>query len=110
VRARAAAQGALSVALVPADLPLLCLGPPHLLRPGPTVESSNGRAEIGWRALGGGRVRGEVTGIGRTGARYRLWALVAPDSLPTLPGVPGCPAATRLIPQGPLWVLRLPEG
>jgi hypothetical protein len=110
VRARAAAQGALAAAFRPPNLPLLCLQPPHLLVTGPPVLDSNGRAELGWRALGPGRVRAEVTGIGRAGARQRLLVLLAPDSLPTLAGTPGCPTATRLVPQGPVWVLRQPEG
>lgn len=110
MRARAAAQSALGATLRPPDLPLLCLRPPHLLTSGPPVEDGNGLAEVGWRVLSPGRVRAEVTGVGRSGARYRLLVLLSPDSLPTLPGVPGCPTATRLLPQGPVWVLRHPDG
>ncbi len=109
VRARAAAMGALGTAFLPPNLALLCLQPPSLLTLDST-ESAGGRAEVGWRALGGGYVRAEIIGFGRQGARQRLVVLLTPDSLPALPGVPGCPSATRLRPQGQVWVLRHPLG
>ncbi len=110
VRARAAAHGAMRAAFAPPDLHFLCLQPPHLLTGTHTVATAAGEATIGWRSLGPGRLRAEITGTGRSGARHRLLVLLTPDSLPALPGAPGCPTATRLLPQGPAWVLRHPQG
>ncbi|MEX2181297.1 MAG: hypothetical protein WD771_04600 [Gemmatimonadaceae bacterium] len=110
VRARAAAYSALGATFAPPSLALLCLQPPHLLMTGGTTTSANSRAEVGWRAVGGGRIRAEVTGIGRHGARFRLLALLSPDTLPDADGPPGCPDATRLVPAGRTWVLRDPQG
>lgn len=109
VRARAAAMGAVGAAFTPPNLSVLCLQPPYLVT-ADSVQTAGGRAEIAWRGLGGGRLRAEVTGFGRQGARQRLLVLLTPDSLPALPGEPGCPAATRLLPQGQHWILRHPAG
>ena len=109
VRARAAAYSAVATTFSPPDLHLLCLRPPHLGVRGSVAHTANGTASVAWRSLRGGRVRAEVGGRGRNGARFDLVVLLLPDSLPALPGVPGCPAATRLVPQGRIWVLRHPQ-
>lgn len=109
VRARAAAYSAVATTFSPPDLSLLCLRPPHLGVGGPFVRTANGTASVVWRSLGRGKVRAEVAGVGRNGARFDLLVLLSPDSLPPLPGVPGCPTATRLVPQGRIWVLRHPR-
>jgi len=108
VRARAAAYSAVASTFSPTDLALLCLRPPHFVVGGPVMHTANGTASVGWRSLGRGRVRAEVRGTGRNGAQFDLLVLLKPDSVPALPEVLGCPAATRLVPQGRIWLLRGP--
>ena len=110
VRARAAAYSALGATLSPPSVPLLCIQPPHRLVTREPLASGAGQAEVGWRALGPGRIRAEVTGIGRHGARHRVFALLAPDTVPEGAGPPGCPDASRLVPAGRIWVLHRPQG
>ncbi|MBA3855078.1 MAG: hypothetical protein C0503_11735 [Gemmatimonas sp.] len=109
-RARAAVLDALAGASTPPDLPWLCLQPPA--QPVIVVDStpSGQRIELRWWALRPGVIRVELTGFGRHGARHRRVGWMRPDSLDPTPLLPGCPAATRLLPAGPDWLGGHPEG
>lgn len=110
LRARAAAHAALAATFDPPALPWLCLQPPHQEVVRDLVLPAGQRARLAWRALAPAEVRAEVTGFGPRGARHRLLVRLTPDSLPSDPWLPGCPAATRLLPAGPDWWMRHPEG
>lgn len=110
VRARAAAHSALQQVFAPASLPWLCLQPPHLHTDREFTLPAGARARVSWRTFGPADLRAEVAGFGARGARHRLLVRLTPDSLPGDPWVPGCPSATRLLPAGPDWWVRHPEG
>lgn len=110
VQARAAALTALIHVDRPPSLEVLCLSPPTTWQVALAPLEGTGSARIVWRHLGGGTVRAEVTGRGRHGARARLLALLAPDSVERSSGLFRCPAAGRLLPLGPRWVDGHPEG
>lgn len=110
VQARAAAVSGLAAFLSPSDLPWLCLQPPALERVEGRSLGAGGRVEIRWWSLGGGRIRGELTGLGTGGSRSRLLGRVRVDSLPADDLALGCPDATRLLPDGADWLLPHPAG
>jgi hypothetical protein len=110
VRAHAAALEGTVLLLTPPDLPWLCLQPPsasHLVAVSAAVGA---RAELRWWAVAPGRIRGEVTGVGESGARFRRLAELVPDSLPADSATPGCPDAEALRPAGSGWLMPHPEG
>lgn len=110
VRARAEAHRAVAAAFAPPDLALLCLQPPsaEMVREVTNADGGSGRVE--WRTVARGRVVVTVTGYARDSVRHRLILRLKPDTLPSEPWVPGCPAATRLEWEGgPSWI-RHPEG
>lgn len=110
VLARAALAEGLDAVGRPADLAFLCLSPPLARQTGVGTAVGGGRYRITWSHLGGGLVRAEAEGRGRTGARARAIALLRPDSTAWVSGVFGCPTATRLAPAGTGWVSVHPEG
>jgi hypothetical protein len=110
VRAHAAMLEALPALFTPPDVPWLCLRSPDAPIRVLHAASGGSRVELVWWAVGRGAVRAQITGLSPLGGRHRRLALMAPDSLPTDPGQPGCPGATRLVPAGEGWLLPHPEG
>lgn len=110
VHARASALTALLFVDRPPSLEALCLSPPLTVQQETAPVGGVGTARIAWRHLGAGTVRAEVTGNGRHGARARLLALLAPDSVERTGGLFRCPAARRLVPLGDRWLEGHPEG
>lgn len=110
VRAHGAALEGTALLLQPPDLPWLCLQPPRASHLVAVSTAGGARAELRWWAVAPGRIRGEVTGIGRSGARHRRLAELVPDSLPSDSTWPGCPQATALRPAGSGWLMPHPEG
>jgi hypothetical protein len=110
VQARAAAISGVEGLFTPSDLPWLCLHPPSAPLGATLDTDGEGRAELRWWSLGGGRVRGEVVGVGASGGRHRRLALLVADSLSTSPAEPGCPGARALRPATAPWLLAHPDG
>jgi hypothetical protein len=110
VRARAAALHGLIALRDPPDLPWLCLQPPHAAVRRSQSLGGGTRVELVWWAVMPGEIRAQVTGVGPAGGRHRWLARLRPDSLPSDPWVPGCPAATRLRPTDSGWLMAHPEG
>lgn len=110
VLARVAVMEGLDAVARPADLAGLCLRSPLAVRTAAGPASSGGRYRVRWQHLGDGLVRAEVEGLGRSGGRSRLIALVVPDSSARVSGLFRCPVATRLVPAGPGWLETHPEG
>lgn len=109
-RARAAAIAGVEGLRRPADAPWLCLQPPGTPL-GATLSVGDGAsARLRWWSLGGGRVRGEVVGIGRTGGRHRRLASLLADSMPLDSLTLGCPGATALRPAPDPWLAAHPDG
>lgn len=109
-RATAAAVAGVAGLLSPPDLPWLCLQPPSApVRRDVSIEGG-GRVRLAWWSLGGGRVRGEVTGFGLGGGRHRRFARLVADSIPSDPLTPGCPTAVALRPASPDWLQAHPDG
>jgi hypothetical protein len=109
-RARAVALAGVEGLLSPSDLPWLCLHPPAAPLGRTDIYEGEGRAQLRWWSLGGGRVRGEVVGIGRSGGRHRRLAILVADSLPVDVTTPGCPGA-RVLRPGPIpWLSAHPDG
>ncbi|MBP7549630.1 MAG: hypothetical protein KA761_05040 [Gemmatimonadaceae bacterium] len=94
----------------PGDLPLLCVSAPSARQLATGAASGGGRFQVRWSHLGGGLVRAEVEGFGRSGARSGAIALVRPDSTDHLAGMVVCSRATRLDPAGPGWLVTRPGG
>lgn len=110
VRAQGTALEAIPLLLTPPDLTWLCLQPPSASHGVVVTVSGGTRAALRWWTVAPGRVRGEVTGMGKHGARHRRLAALVPDSIPPDEGEPGCPAALRLRPAGVGWLMAHPEG
>lgn len=108
--ARAALLEGVDRVASPGDLPLLCVSSPMAWQLTFGSASGGGRFRVHWTHLGGGLVRAEVVGLGRSGARSGAIALVRPDSTDHLAGMVVCPRATRLEPAGPGWLVAPPEG
>lgn len=109
-KARAAAIAGIEGLRSPADAPWLCLQPPASPLADTLTYEDGGRAVLRWWSLGGGRIRGEVVGIGATGGRHRRLATLLVDSLPADPATPGCPGARALRPAPNPWLLAHPDG
>jgi hypothetical protein len=110
LRARAAAMQGLAAVGQPPDLPSLCVSGPLAAQWEELPVEQGTTASVSWRSLGGGMVRVDVEGRGIHGARYRAWALLAPDTAERSMGLFRCPGATRLVPVPGHWRGRHPEG
>jgi hypothetical protein len=110
VRARAIAIAGVERLLSPPDLPWLCLQPPAAPLALTDTYEREGRVHLRWWSLGGGRVRGEVLGVGRGGGRHRRLALLVADSVPLDVMTPGCPGARGLRPDRAPWLSAHPDG
>jgi len=109
-RARAAAIAGVEGLLAPPDLRWLCVQSPATAVEQTVYYESGARAQLRWRMLGRGAVRGEVEGVWPAGGRHRRLALLVPDSVPLDSVIPGCPAATRLVAVPGRWLLTHPDG
>jgi len=110
VLAHAALEEGIDALRAPPDLPDLCLRPPLAAESRSGTASGGGAFRVTWSHLGDGIVHVRVTGSGRQGAEVRAIALVRPDSTERVSGVFACPAATRLEPLGPAWLVADPAG
>lgn len=108
--ARAALLEGVDRVASPGDLALLCVSAPMGRQSVSGAASGGGRLRVRWSHLGGGLVRAEVEGLGRSGARAGAIALVRPDSIDRLAGAVVCPRATRLEPAGVGWLVAHPMG
>lgn len=108
--ARAALLEGLDRVASPGDLPLLCVSAPVAGQQASGTAVGGGRFLVRWTHLGGGLVRAEVQGLGRSGARSGAIALLRPDSTDHLAGMVVCSRATRLDPAGPGWLVTPPDG
>lgn len=110
VRARAYALAGVPRSFMPPDVAWLCLQPPaRPIRQRITV-GSGAVVDLAWWSLGGGAIRAEVTAEGRRGARHRVLVSLRVDSLAADSLGPGCPAASRLLPRGDVWMRPAPTG
>ena len=100
------AEGLLS----PPDLPWLCLQPPATPLSRTLNFGEMGRVQLRWWSLGGGLVRGEVVGLGKSRGRHRRLAILVADSIPRDATTPGCPGARALRPTLAPWLTPHPDG
>jgi hypothetical protein len=109
-RARAVAIAAAEGLFLPPDMPWLCLQSPATPLSATLNYGPMGEAQLRWWSLGGGRVRGEVVGLGKNGGRHRRLALLVADSLPVDSLMPGCLGARALRPAPAPWLSPHPDG
>jgi len=109
-RARAAAIAGVEGLRFPSNVPWLCLQPPSTPLGESFTKLGGGRVQLRWWSLGGGRVRGEVVGVGGSGARHRRIAQLVADSLTSDSLIPGCPEARVLRPASSAWLSAHPDG
>jgi hypothetical protein len=94
----------------PRDVAWLCLASPATPRREVRSLDDGSELRLTWWSLGGGRVRGEVSAVGRIGGRHRVLAALRADSMPEGPDAIGCPGATGLEPDGVRWLMPHPGG
>lgn len=110
VVALAALEEGVDALRLPPDLAGLCTRTPLDPETRTGAASGGGAFRVTWSHFGDGIVQVRVTGSGRWGAEARAIALVTPDSTERASGVFACPAATRLMPLGPAWLVAEPVG
>lgn len=109
LRARGLALRGVGLLRDPGDVEWLCLQPPAAARR-QRVELPDGRLELVWWSLGGGRIRAQVSAFGLRGGQHRLLGRLRADSVVVDDPALGCPGASRLIPDGPSWLFAHPDG
>lgn len=109
LRARGLALRGVGLLRDPGDLEWLCLQPPAVPRR-QRVDLADGRLELVWWSLGGGRVRAQVSAFGLRGGQHRLLGRLRADSLSGEDPALGCPGASFLTPDGPSWLFPHPDG